>query len=48
MVGFLIEVGSGKRNAIDVLSVLALEDRTRAWVMAPGCGLYLDEVIYKK
>lgn len=48
MVGFLIEVGCGKRNYNDVVSVLKSEDRTKAGIMASGCGLYLDNVIYKK
>lgn len=46
MVGFLIEIGEGKRDISDVTSVLLEEDRTKAGKTAPSCGLYLNKVIY--
>ncbi len=46
MVGFLIEIGEGKRNILDVNSVLLEEDRTKAGKTAPAEGLYLNKVIY--
>lgn len=46
MVGFLIEIGEGKRNISDVNSVLLEEDRTKAGKTAPHEGLYLNKVTY--
>ena len=46
MVGFLIEIGEGKRNISDVTTVLLLEDRTKAGKTAAPEGLYLNKVIY--
>ena len=46
MVGFLIEIGEGKRNISDVNSVLLEEDRTKAGKTAPPDGLYLNKVTY--
>lgn len=46
MVGFLIEIGEGKRNISDVNSVLLEEDRTKAGRTAPPEGLYLNKVTY--
>lgn len=46
MVGFLIEIGEGKRNISDVNSVLLEEDRTKAGKTAPPEGLYLNKVTY--
>lgn len=47
MVGTLIEVGEGKRTPDSILSLLELQDRTKAGKTAPPEGLYLKEVIYK-
>ncbi|HEU5139029.1 MAG TPA: tRNA pseudouridine(38-40) synthase TruA [Bacillales bacterium] len=46
IVGTLIEVGRGKRSAVDVSRVLAERDRTQAGPTAPGKGLVLWEVTY--
>lgn len=46
MVGFLIEIGEGKRNISDVNSVLLEEDRAKAGKTAPPEGLYLNKVTY--
>lgn len=47
IVGFLIEVGEGKRNSEDIIEVLGLMDRTKAGKTAPAVGLYLNDVFYK-
>ena len=46
MVGFLIEIGEGKRQPDSVQSILALKDRTKAARTAPPEGLYLKKVFY--
>lgn len=46
MVGLLIEIGEGKRNPKDVLTILEKEDRKASGKTAPACGLYLKEVNY--
>lgn len=46
MVGFLIEVGEGKRSAEEVRSIFEKEDRTEAGKTAPPNGLYLRNVFY--
>ena len=46
MVGFLIEVGEGKRSAEEVRSIFEKEDRTEAGKTAPSNGLYLRNVFY--
>ncbi len=46
IVGFLIEVGEGKRKSQDILTVLEAQDRTQAGITAPACGLYLNQVFY--
>lgn len=46
IVGVLIEVGEGKRKSEDILKILEVEDRTKAGVTAPACGLYLNDVFY--
>lgn len=48
MIGFLLDVGSGKRESKEVKKVIRLEDRTTASLTAPACGLYLKQVYYKK
>ena len=46
MVGLLIEIGEGKREPKDVLTILEKEDRKASGKTAPACGLYLKEVNY--
>ena len=46
IVGLLIDVGTGKVKSEDVISILAMEDRTAAGLCAPACGLYLNDVFY--
>ncbi len=48
MVGFLIEVGEGKRKPIEVLEVLEKKDRKYASFTAKPEGLYLKKVEYEK
>ena len=48
MVGFLIEVGRGKRSAEEVPKVLAKRDRAAAGPVAPAKGLTLLEVGYPR
>lgn len=46
MVGILIEVGEGKREASCILHILDSRDRTKAGKTAPAEGLYLKNVFY--
>lgn len=46
IVGLLIEVGEGKIKSEDVIEIIASEDRTKAGICAPACGLYLNDVYY--
>lgn len=46
IVGLLIDVGTGKIKSEDVIEILASEDRTKAGICAPACGLYLNDVYY--
>ena len=46
MIGFLIEVGEGKRKPEEIINILKKEDRTLAGKTAPACGLYLRNVFY--
>lgn len=46
IVGFVIEVGEGKRNPEDVIDILKKEDRIYAGKTAPANGLYLKNVFY--
>lgn len=46
LVGTLVEVGSGKRRAGDVLGILRARDRSAAGPVAPAHGLCLWEVAY--
>lgn len=48
LVGTLLEVGSGKRKACDMLEIVAKQDRQFAGKTAPGHGLYLWEVFYSE
>ncbi|HUM82308.1 MAG TPA: tRNA pseudouridine(38-40) synthase TruA [Lachnospiraceae bacterium] len=46
LVGTLIEVGEGKRDAQSMDALLAAHDRQMAGPTAPACGLILQEVKY--
>ena len=46
MVGYLIKVGAGKKNGIDIPNILKEEDRRYASITAHPEGLYLTDVIY--
>ncbi len=44
--GTLVEVGLGKRDALELTEIIASKDRGRAGHTAPPQGLYLKEVFY--
>ncbi|MFV0424438.1 MAG: tRNA pseudouridine(38-40) synthase TruA [Bacilli bacterium] len=46
IVGTLIDVGRGKLNPEDMVSILEKKDRTAAGPNADACGLYLSNVYY--
>jgi len=46
IVGFLIEVGEGKRTAEEIMDIFKKEDRSEAGKTAPPNGLYLKNVFY--
>ncbi len=46
IVGTLVEVGRGKRDAASIPALVASGDRTRAGRTAPPQGLFLEEVFY--
>jgi tRNA pseudouridine38-40 synthase len=46
IVGTLVEVGLGKRDAASMPALLAARDRARAGRNAPAHGLFLDRVFY--
>ncbi len=46
IVGMLIEIGEGKYRSEDVIKILEDQDRTKAGICAPACGLYLKDVYY--
>lgn len=48
LVGTLLEVGTGRREAGSMLQLLAEKDRTKAGKTAPGHGLYLWKVFYEE
>lgn len=48
IVGTLIEVGTGKREAKEIEAILTSLDRTKAGKTAPGHGLYLWDVHYEE
>ncbi|MFL5431579.1 MAG: tRNA pseudouridine(38-40) synthase TruA [Myxococcales bacterium] len=47
IVGTLVEVGHGRRDARSLAALLESRDRTRAGPTAPAHGLLLDEVFYQ-
>lgn len=46
IVGLLIEIGEGKKDNNDVLTILEAKDRTESSPTAPPCGLYLNKINY--
>ena len=46
IVGMLIEIGEGKYKSEDIINILKAQDRTKAGLCAPACGLYLNDVYY--
>ena len=46
IVGMLIEIGEGKYKSEDIINILKAQDRTKAGLCAPACGLYLKDVYY--
>jgi tRNA pseudouridine38-40 synthase len=46
LVGTLVEVGQGRRDAASIRALLEARDRTRAGRTAPAHGLCLEEVFY--
>jgi len=46
LLGFLMEIGHGKRRMEEIPEVLAARQRARAGRTAPACGLYLVRVDY--
>lgn len=46
--GTLCEVSSGKLEPQAMAEIIASQDRSRAGLTAPACGLYLDRVYYDK
>lgn len=46
MVGTLIEVGLGRKNAEDITYILKSKLRKETGLLAEACGLYLEEVEY--
>lgn len=46
IVGFIVEVGEGKRKEEEIMDILSKEDRIYAGKTAPSNGLYLRNVFY--
>ena len=44
--GTLVEVGLGKRSPQELAGIIESKDRSRAGIIAPAGGLWLDEVFY--
>lgn len=47
LTGTLIEIGDGRREPEEILTILAAKDRKEAGYTAPACGLTLLEVRYE-
>lgn len=48
MVGTLIEIGLGERDAEALPSILEAKERSKAGFLAPASGLFLEEVYYEE
>jgi tRNA pseudouridine38-40 synthase len=46
IVGTLVDVGLGKISADDFASIIESKDRNQAGYSAPGCGLFLINILY--
>ena len=46
LVGTLLEIGTGKREASDMEAIIASTDRSKAGFTAPPEGLYLEEIYF--
>ncbi len=46
MIGTLVDIGLGKKNHQDMMTIIQSKDRTQAGHTAPPQGLYLKEVYY--
>ena len=46
LVGTLLEVGTGKREACEMESIIASTNRSKAGFTAPPEGLYLEEIFF--
>lgn len=46
MVGSLIEVGMGEKQADEIPAIIASKERIRTGRMAEACGLYLESITY--
>ncbi|WP_416148212.1 tRNA pseudouridine(38-40) synthase TruA [Salipaludibacillus sp. HK11] len=48
MVGTILEVGQGKRQANEIIDIIHAKNRALAGITAPACGLYLSHVFYEQ
>jgi len=48
MMGYILNVGGGRKSLDSLLEVLETPSRTHTTLVAPAQGLYLNEVYYKK
>lgn len=46
IVGTLVDVGLAKISADDFASIIESKDRSQAGYSAPGCGLFLTDIVY--
>jgi len=44
--GTLIEIGQSKRPAEELAAILSAQDRSKAGLTAPACGLFLETIYY--